>query len=102
MKTEASEVIQSIANKATIVGSITAVLGNLSATDIAAYGGLLLALFGFITNMWYKYQDNKFRIREDHRREKEHLIRVAEFNRRIGLPDTRPEGSRTERRCNDD
>lgn len=102
MKTELNDAIAATANKATIVGSITAVIGNLSSTDLAAYGGLLLAFLGYMTNLYFKHQENKFKLREDHRREKEHLIRVANFNRRIGLPDGRPDSDRIERRgCNE-
>lgn len=102
MNTEANNVIAGVANKATIVGGITAFLGNLSSTDLAAYGGLLLAFLGYMTNLYFKHQENKFKLREDHRREKEHLILVADFNRRIGLPDERPDSDRVERRgCNE-
>lgn len=102
MKTELNDVMAATANKATIVGGVTAVIGNLSSTDLAAYGGLLLAFLGFIVNIYFKHQDAKFKQREDHRKEKEHLIRVAKFNRRIGLPDTRSENCRIDRRSRDD
>lgn len=65
--------IPSVANKITYGGGGLALFGGLTSTDIAAYGGLLLAAIGFAFNVYYK-------IREDRRGESLHIAQMAEWD----------------------
>ena len=40
-------------------GSATAVYFGLTANEIAAFGGLIIAVIGLIVNIWYKHQHLK-------------------------------------------
>ena len=40
-------------------GSATAVYFGLTANEIAAFGGLIIAIIGLIVNIWYKHQHLK-------------------------------------------
>lgn len=50
------EVASSAASKAIAGGSVVAVFGGFTATDIAAFGGLIVAVIGLI---WKLYVDNQ-------------------------------------------
>ena len=91
MKTETVNAITAASQKATIWGSIMALLGGITATELAAVGGLVLAVLGFAVNLCFQW-------REDRRKSEEHIIRLASFDRRIGADDTRPAKKRVERR----
>lgn len=54
--TKLAEVAESFANKSTYVGGTVAGIGGLTANEIAAFGGLALAVVGFLLNWWYKHQ----------------------------------------------
>ena len=83
MKTETVDAITAASQKATIGGSIMALFGGITATELAAVGGLVLACAGFLVNLYFQW-------REDRRKSEEHLLRLAAFDRRIGADDTRP------------
>ena len=68
-----------------------ALFGGITATELAAVGGLVLACAGFLVNLFFQW-------REDRRNSEEHLLRLAEFDRRIGADDPRPARKRVERR----
>ena len=91
MKTETVDAITAASQKATIGGSIMALFGGITATELAAVGGLVLAFFGFAVNLYFQW-------REDRRKSEEHIIRLAAFDRRIGADDPRPARKRVERR----
>ena len=95
MKTETVNAITAASQKATIGGSLMALVGGITATELAAVGGLVLAFFGFAVNLYFQW-------REDRRKSEEHIIRLASFDRRIGVDDTRPAKKRVERRRGDE
>lgn len=68
-----------------------ALFGGITATELAAVGGLVLAFIGFIVNFYFQWK-------EDRRKSEEHIIRLASFDRRIGADDPRPARKRVERR----
>jgi hypothetical protein len=45
-------------------GSATAVYFGLTANEIAAFGGLIIAVIGLIVNIWYKHQHLKLAKKE--------------------------------------
>lgn len=51
--------IAAAANKITYGGGLAALLGGLSANEIAAYGGLLIALVSAIVQVYYKRKANR-------------------------------------------
>lgn len=91
MKAETIETVTAVAQKTTIGGSLMALFGGITATELAAVGGLVLAFFGFAVNLYFQW-------REDRRKSEEHLLRLAAFDRRIGADDPRPAKKRVERR----
>lgn len=91
MKTETINTITAASQKATIWGSIMALFGGITATELAAVGGLVLAFIGFIVNFYFQWK-------EDRRKSEEHLLKLASFDRRIGADDPRPARKRAERR----
>ena len=91
MKAETVDAITAASQKATIGGGIMALFGGITATELAAVGGLVLAVLGFAVNLYFQW-------REDRRKSEEHLLRLAAFDRRIGADDTRPVKKRVERR----
>ena len=72
-----------------------ALFGGITATELAAVGGLVLACAGFLVNLYFQW-------REDRRKSEEHLLRLASFDRRIGSDDPRPTRKRVERRRGDE
>lgn len=46
-------------------GSATAVYFGLTANEIAAFGGLIIAIIGLIVNIWYKHQHLKIARKKD-------------------------------------
>ena len=84
----AADILAAAANKSTYIGAATAAVGGLSASDIAAFGGLALAAAGFMTNFYFRWRDDK-------RAEMEHAQRMCMVDRpadrRVGMPDTRSE-----------
>jgi hypothetical protein len=55
----ANAVITKTANAAQYGGSGAAVYFGLSANEIAAFGGLLIAVIGLLINIWFKHQHLK-------------------------------------------
>lgn len=72
-----------------------ALFGGITATDLAAVCGLVLACAGFLVNLYFQW-------REDRRKSEEHIIRLASFDRSIGADDPRPAKKRVERRRGDE
>lgn len=91
------DVLATAANKSTYVGAATAAVGGMSASDIAAFGGLALAAAGFLINTYFRWRDD--RRAQEESAQRIHLMHAEEESfgdRRRGLPDTRAEP--TERR----
>ncbi len=66
--------IAAIANKASVAGGGIALFGGLSASDIAAFGGLLIAAIGVCIQWYYKRKGDR-RDQELHDAELERLRR---------------------------
>jgi len=47
------------ASSATMWGSVTSVLGGLTANEVAAYGGLLIGVAGLLVNWYYKAKEDR-------------------------------------------
>lgn len=90
---QAIDALASAANKSTYIGAATAAVGGLSASDIAAFGGLALALAGFLINTFFRYRDDRRAQKESDQRMRlaEAAAEAARLDRRRGLPDTRSE-----------
>lgn len=52
------------ANKATYGGAGAAFVGGMTANEVAAYGGLLIAAIGAIVSWYYKRKDSRMRSEE--------------------------------------
>jgi hypothetical protein len=52
-------IMEKHASATTYVGSGAAVLGGLSANEIAAYGGLLIGVLGLLINWYYKAKEDR-------------------------------------------
>lgn len=66
MKDQAIEAtVSSVAGKLAPVGAAVGVIGSLTSTDIAAYGGLLVAVVSAAISIFFKWEDRK-RKRELH------------------------------------
>lgn len=70
--TPAAEMMSTAASKSTYIGAATAAWGGLSASDLAAIGGLILALAGFVVNLYFK-------MRDDRRAQAEHTARMGQM-----------------------
>lgn len=71
LTTEAA--VAAFAQKASIGGSAAAVYGGWTANEVAAYGGLLIAIVGLLVQVFYK-------VRADRREIAEHAARMAVLN----------------------
>lgn len=85
MKTETLEAIGAAGNKATIFGGSVAVVGKLSAADIATFVGAAVAVIGLLITWYYKREANKRLAAEDRRREIESQRRDSERQLRMEL-----------------
>lgn len=62
MKAEATEAtVSAVASKLTYGGGSMAVIGGLTANEIAAFGGLLVAIIGLAVQIYYKRKDDRRR-----------------------------------------
>lgn len=52
-------VAEKVAENATLAGGLSAVIGGLTSTDIAAFGGLIVGLIGLAVNIYFKVESNK-------------------------------------------
>ena len=60
MRQEAIEAsVAAAANKVTTGAGVTAVIGGLTANEIAAFGGLLVAIIGLLVQWYYKRKADK-------------------------------------------
>jgi hypothetical protein len=55
-------------------GAALAVTGGLTATDWAAFGGLVIAALGYLTSQWINLY---FQRKQDRRRQVEHELRIT-------------------------
>lgn len=77
MSREAMDVsAATVATKATYTGGGTAALAGLTANEWLAIAGVVVAVLGFLTNLY-------FQRRRDLREEREHELEVLEQTRRI-------------------
>lgn len=67
--------VSSIASKAMYAGSASALYGGFTASEIAAFGGVAIALLGFIVQLFFK-------IRADRRDSELHKRRLESFDYR--------------------
>jgi hypothetical protein len=90
---QALDALASAANKSTYIGAATAAVGGISASDIAAFGGLALAAAGFVINTFFRWRDDRRAQQESEQRMRlaEATAVAAGVDRRCGLPDTRSE-----------
>lgn len=51
--------IANVANKATYTGAVSAVYGGLTANEIAAYGGLIVAILGLLIQIVFKVRSDR-------------------------------------------
>ena len=73
MKEHAADtVIAAAAHKVSTAGGATALIGGLTANDIAAFGGLLIAAIGLLIQWYYKRK-------ADRRADELHQARLAEL-----------------------
>lgn len=56
--------MEKYADPATHIGAWTAFFGGLAAEQVAAYGGLLVAVCGLLINWYYKAKEDRRRERE--------------------------------------
>ncbi len=56
---QTTQVIERSASVATYGGSSTAILFGLSANEVAALGGLVVAVIGLIVNVWFQWRRDK-------------------------------------------
>lgn len=56
---EHHDTIEKVASSATYVGGTSAVIGGMTANEIAAFGGLAVAIIGLIINSYYKHKSYK-------------------------------------------
>lgn len=66
--------IASVANKATYTGAVSAVYGGLTANEIAAFGGLAVAILGLLIQLLFK-------VRSDRREAEFHSRRMSRLDR---------------------
>jgi hypothetical protein len=60
MRQEATEAtIAAVANKVSVSGGAAAVWGGMTANEIAAFGGLLIAVIGLLVQIYYKRKADK-------------------------------------------
>jgi hypothetical protein len=60
VKDQAAEAtIAAVAQKFTVAGGSTAVLGGLTANEIAAFTGALVAVIGLLVQWYYKRKDDR-------------------------------------------
>lgn len=84
MNEQATEAaIAAVANKATGIGGGLAIYGGWAASDIAAFGGLLIAVIGIIVQVYYKRKADKRDAAADARDAAQELRDVAEHIRRM-------------------
>ena len=74
MKDQVAETVAGVAHKVTYGGSGVALWGAYTATDLAAFGGLLVAVIGFAVNYYFKRKD-------DRRAQTLHDARMSEIRR---------------------
>lgn len=72
VKDPTAEVIASFASKATYSGGATAVVGGLTANEIAAFVGAAVAVLGLVVQIYFK-------ARSDRREAEFHRARLAEL-----------------------
>lgn len=72
MKDQAAEAtIAAVAQKFTVGGGATAAYGGITANDLLAYVGAIVAVLGLVIQWYYKRKD-------DRRQEELHKVRLAE------------------------
>lgn len=82
MKDQAIEAtVTSLANKATGAGAGLALYGGWAASDIAAIGGLLIAVIGFCVTVYYKRKADRRDAAQEARETEEHSLRMDVLRR---------------------
>lgn len=68
----AASAVAAVATKATYTGSTAAIAGFAISSDWLSAAGFIVALLGFVVNLWFKIKHDKREDREQQRLEEEH------------------------------
>lgn len=83
MRDQAAEAsVAAFANKMTVAGGGTALVGGLAASDLVAFGGLFTALAGLAINYYYKHKADKREQADRAERRAEHEARLKSLQER--------------------
>lgn len=74
------EVIAAGAQKVTYGGGSVAFFGGLTANEIAAFGGILIAFLGLLVQLYYKRKADRRAIVADRRAAELHAARLARLD----------------------
>lgn len=55
----ADTLVAAVAHKVSTAGGVTAVIGGLTANDIAAYGGLVIGFIGLVVQVCFKWRADR-------------------------------------------
>jgi Bacteriophage holin family, superfamily II-like len=72
MDKETAAVIAGFSSKATYAGSTTAIVSSFTLNDYGIVIGVLIAVAGYFTNLYFK-------IKDDRRKDKEHHFRLSDL-----------------------
>ena len=74
--------IAAVANKVTVTGGgVTFLLGGLTSSDIALFGGLAITAVRVLVQVFYKRRDDARRVRAEQRQTNEHAARMKVLNK---------------------
>lgn len=74
--------IAAVANKVTVTGGgVTFLLGGLTSSDIAMFGGLAITAVSVMVQVFYKRRDDARRVRAEQRQTDEHAARMKVLNK---------------------
>lgn len=90
MKPETLDSIGANGTKLTIVGAGTSGVGMLSASELAAIVGALVAVAGLVVSWYFKREAMQLRRLDDARKDREHQMRMS-LMERTGVPIQHPE-----------
>jgi hypothetical protein len=79
MQQETEAAIESGARYIGAAGGVSAIVGGLTATDIAAFGGLVVAVMGVLIQWHYKRKADRRDAAADRRDAELHAARLAEL-----------------------
>lgn len=81
----ADSTIAAVANKVTVVGGgATFLVGGMTANEVAAFGGLAVAVISLLVQAFYKWRANKRHELADKRATDEHAARMELLKKELG------------------